>query len=86
MAPRERNYSEETAREIDNAVRKIISDVFERAYRMLDENREVLESCAKSLLEKETLSEEDLKNLTQELRRTGERAKTASKPSNAVEA
>jgi cell division protease FtsH len=69
MAQRERHYSEETAREIDNAVRKIITDVFERAYKKLEQNRDVLERCAKSLLEKETLDEQALLELTKDLRK-----------------
>ncbi|MDH3317014.1 MAG: ATP-dependent zinc metalloprotease FtsH [Gammaproteobacteria bacterium] len=86
MAVRERSYSEETAREIDNAVRKIIADVFERAYRMLEENREVLERCAQSLLEKETLDEGALKGLTKDLRRAVQRGKAMPKSAKPVEA
>ncbi len=86
MAVRERNYSEETAREIDSAVRKIITEVFERAYRMLEESRDVLELCAKSLLEKETLSENDLKDLTKNLRRAGQRGKALPKSAKPIEA
>ena len=77
MATRERNYSEETAREIDNAVRKIITDVFERAYKMLEQNRDVLERCAQSLLEKETLDEQALMELTKDLRKDRKRERKA---------
>ena len=69
MAARERSYSEETARKIDSAVRKIIGDVFGRAHAMLKDNRDVLERCAKSLLQKETLDEQALKELTKDLRK-----------------
>lgn len=86
MGVHERNYSEETAREIDTAVRKIIADVFERAYGMLEKNREVLERCAKSLLEKETLSEEDLKGLTKDLGRAAQQEKATQKSAKPVEA
>ena len=68
MVPRERGYSEETARQIDSAVRKIIGDVFRRAYAILEDNREVLDRCANSLLEKETLDEKAIKELTKDLR------------------
>ncbi len=86
MGVHERNYSEETAREIDTAVRKIIADVFERAYGMLEKNRDVLERCAKSLLEKETLSEEDLKGLTKDLGRAAQQEKATQKSAKPVEA
>jgi cell division protease FtsH len=69
MVTREHNYSEETARQIDGAVRQIIGDVFGRTYAMLEDNREILERCARSLLQKETLDEQALKELTKDLRK-----------------
>ena len=59
----ERSYSEETAREIDTAVRTIVDQTFKRAVGILTERRSTLESGATLLLEKETLSEQDLKAL-----------------------
>ena len=53
----ERHYSEQTAREIDLAVRRIVEDCFARALGILERNREILERCAKRLLEVETLDE-----------------------------
>ena len=43
--------------------------VFDRAYGLLDRNREVLERCARELLARETLDESDIRQLTQGLRR-----------------
>ncbi|MEQ8195715.1 MAG: ATP-dependent zinc metalloprotease FtsH, partial [Rhodospirillales bacterium] len=60
----ERRYSEETAREIDCAVREIIKAAFDRAVAILSANRDVLEETARRLLEKETLDEQDLGTLT----------------------
>ncbi|MCB1742265.1 MAG: ATP-dependent zinc metalloprotease FtsH, partial [Gammaproteobacteria bacterium] len=59
--------SEETAREIDCAVRGIIRDCFERASAILERNRRTLERSAAALLEKETLSEDQLRALTGDL-------------------
>jgi cell division protease FtsH len=56
----ERAYSEDTAREIDCAVRDIVNTAFERALAILERNRAVLEEGARALLEKETLGEEGL--------------------------
>jgi len=56
----ERRYSEETAREIDRAVREIAGAAFDRAVRILTDNRRVLEDGARQLLEKETLSETEI--------------------------
>jgi cell division protease FtsH len=60
-----RNYSEETAREIDRAVRALIDKMFERAVHLLTERRSILEAGAKQLLDRETLTEKDLKALTE---------------------
>ncbi|MEW6426895.1 MAG: ATP-dependent zinc metalloprotease FtsH [Thermodesulfobacteriota bacterium] len=61
--PSERQFSEETAREIDCAVRGILNDAFAKAEGNLTSWRETLEQGAKNLLEKETLNEEDLEAL-----------------------
>ncbi len=51
-----RNYSEETAREIDCAVRELTSIAREKALAILTANRAQLDQGARLLLEKETLS------------------------------
>jgi cell division protease FtsH len=56
----ERRYSEETAREIDRAVSELARTAFERATRILTENRQVLKEGARQLLQKETLSEAEI--------------------------
>jgi cell division protease FtsH len=60
--------SEDTAQKIDAAVRALVMNVFERAYKLLDTNRAVLEHAARRLLEKETLDEAELRTLTRGLR------------------
>jgi cell division protease FtsH len=57
----EREYSEQTAREVDCAVRKIVEHAFERAVSILERNRLQLENGARLLLEKETLTETELR-------------------------
>jgi cell division protease FtsH len=58
-----REYSEETAREIDCAVRDIVKAAFDKAMAILTRERALLESGARALLQKETLGEEDLEAL-----------------------
>ncbi|HET8610074.1 MAG TPA: ATP-dependent zinc metalloprotease FtsH [Burkholderiales bacterium] len=65
-ALQEREFSEETAREIDCAVRDIVEQVFDRAVGLIEKHRALLERGAQLLLEKETLNEEDLKALQPE--------------------
>lgn len=59
--PQERSYSEETAREIDCAVREIVARAFERSVAILTERKAILEDTARDLLARETLDEADLK-------------------------
>ena len=64
----ERSFSEETAREIDCAVRGIVGAAFARTVALLTERREVLETAAAELLQKETLTEPDLQRLREALK------------------
>jgi len=57
---RQRSYSEDTAREIDCAVRKAVATAFARAHEILTTNRVVLEQGSQRLLEKETLDASEL--------------------------
>jgi cell division protease FtsH len=59
----ERKYSEETAREIDIAVRSIVDGAFEKAVAILHSKRRILDRLAQALLEKETLTGTELKSL-----------------------
>ena len=56
-------YSQETAREIDCAVRAMIDQAFDRATAILTRHRNVLEKTAARLLEQETLSADELPKL-----------------------
>jgi cell division protease FtsH len=58
-----RDYSNETAREIDGAVRRFVDQAFVWARAILDRNRSLLEEAARLLLEKETLAEAELGTL-----------------------
>jgi cell division protease FtsH len=58
-----RTYSEQTAREIDNEVRGLIDGTYERVRRILSGDREVLETLARRLLEKEVVDEAELREI-----------------------
>ena len=62
-----RDFSEETAREIDCAVREIMRSAFEQAMAVLKDRRATLERGAQLLLQQETLGEDDLKKLQEDL-------------------
>jgi len=62
QAPQEKgDYSEETAREIDCEVRRIIDEQYERVKRLLAERKAALLEGAKKLLDEEVISGSDLK-------------------------
>ena len=52
---RAQNYSEETARKIDYAIKEIIDIQYERAKKILNENIDALHTSANALLEHETI-------------------------------
>ncbi|KAF0243325.1 MAG: cell division protease [Planctomycetota bacterium] len=61
--PRPRSFSEATAVRIDAEVKKIITECYDDAKRVLHENREKVERIAKALLKYEVLDASDVKRL-----------------------
>jgi cell division protease FtsH len=76
MAGTTRLYAEETAREIDVAVREMVDAAFERARAILTRNRPILEEGAKALLAKETLTDAELSAVLEKV--TGEEPRIAA--------
>jgi len=60
------NYSDEIAHEIDQEMQNFINYCYDRAKRILTENKEKLELIAKTLLDIETLDEKQIKGLFHE--------------------
>ncbi|ABB56329.1 ATP-dependent zinc metalloprotease FtsH3 [Synechococcus elongatus] len=59
----ERDFSEETAATIDDEVRQLVDVAYDRAKKVLIENRSILDQLAKMLVEKETVDAEELQDL-----------------------
>lgn len=59
LAARDKDYSEHTAREIDLAIRGLLEDAYGRAKALLEQRRTDLDTGARLLLEKETLTPEE---------------------------
>jgi len=55
-----KDYSEKTAQEIDEEVKRIIQECYERAKRIIQENMDKLKRLAEALLEKEVLDAKDI--------------------------
>lgn len=51
----QRNYSEQTAREIDEEIRRIIQEAFDKAYHVLSQNKTRLIMISERLMKEETL-------------------------------
>ncbi|HEY8332141.1 MAG TPA: ATP-dependent zinc metalloprotease FtsH [Pseudomonas sp.] len=66
IAMREKDYSEQTAREIDLAVRQLIDEAYRRAGEVLQQRRAELDEGARLLLERETITPEDFAPLRPE--------------------
>lgn len=57
------SYSQKTAAEIDDEVRRIVSEQHERAIRLLTENRSILDNMSRVLVERETIYTEEVEML-----------------------
>lgn len=56
-------YSSETSRQIDEEVRRIIDDCYQRATKILEDNRDILEAMKDALMEYETIDSEQVADL-----------------------
>ena len=61
--PQERDYSDETAAAVDEEVKRIVEETFGRTVALLQERREILDTSSRLLLERETLGEEELREI-----------------------
>jgi cell division protease FtsH len=61
-----KDYSEETAREIDNEIKRIIEDAYQSVRQVLSEKEPLLQKVAGILLEKEVLEGEELRALVRD--------------------
>ncbi len=59
----QKDYSEDTARQIDGEVERIIKEAMEKAKSVLMQHRDKLENLAQALLEKETLNTDELRSI-----------------------
>jgi cell division protease FtsH len=60
-------YSEETSREIDAEIKRIVDEAHQRAREILKEKKAILDKVAQVLLEKEVIAGDELKQLVSEV-------------------
>jgi cell division protease FtsH len=63
---RHKDYSEKTAVAIDEEIRRIVSEAYERAKKILEENYEILDALAHTLLERETIDGHEIDKLIED--------------------
>ena len=56
-----RDFSEETARQIDAEVRSLVDDAYKSAYSILTDHQDTMHRMAQALLDRETLDANDIK-------------------------
>jgi cell division protease FtsH len=56
-----RDFSEETARQIDAEVRNFVDEAYKAAYSVLDNNKDTMHRMASALLERETIDANDIR-------------------------
>ena len=61
--PTDKEYSDKTAADIDEEVRRILDEVHEKTTKIIEEQRDIVESLAGLLLEKEGVDREEFKKL-----------------------
>ena len=60
-----RDYSDDTAQQIDKAVRRLVDEGYNSAHKILDEHHDVMHAMAAALLERETLDAAEIELLIQ---------------------
>ncbi len=63
---RHKDYSERTAIDIDEEIKKIVLDAYNTSKKLVTENLDLLDALAKSLLEKETMDGDEIESLIRE--------------------
>jgi cell division protease FtsH len=62
------HYSEDTSREIDQEVRRILNDAYSNAKKLLEDNRDILEAMKDALMEYETIDADQVDDLMKRIK------------------
>ncbi|GAB3288066.1 ATP-dependent zinc metalloprotease FtsH [Pseudoclavibacter terrae] len=79
-----RNYSESVAETVDREVRLLIEQAHDEAWKVINDNRDILDQLAAELLEKETLDHVRLEEIFAPVRKLPERPQWLSSPDRPV--
>lgn len=73
-------YSEKTQEIIDDEVHELVENAHTEAWKVLNDNRDLLDQMVTELLDKETLNEKDLKRIFSTIKKAPERKQWLSDP------
>ena len=82
----QRDYSERLSEQVDAEVRTLIENAHNEAWEVLNENRDILDSLATALLEKETLDHTELAEIFRDVKKMPERPQWLSSTKRPVSA
>ncbi len=82
----QRDYSERLSEQVDAEVRTLIENAHNEAWEVLNENRDILDSLATALLEKETLDHTELAEIFKDVKKMPERPQWLSSTKRPVSA
>ncbi|GAB3393488.1 ATP-dependent zinc metalloprotease FtsH [Humibacter soli] len=74
----QRDYSERIAERVDSEVRALIEKAHDEAWQVINDNREILDSLARELLEKETLDHHQIAEIFKNVKKLPERPEWVS--------
>ncbi|WP_437582780.1 ATP-dependent zinc metalloprotease FtsH [Paramicrobacterium sp. CJ85] len=80
----QRDYSERLAEHVDTQIRELIEKAHDEAWQVINDNRDVLDTLARELLEKETLDHNQLDEIFKPVRKLPERPVWLSSPDRPV--
>ncbi|MEE4166870.1 MAG: cell division protein FtsH, partial [Desulfocapsaceae bacterium] len=63
------SMSDKTAEHIDSAIKSIVDDIYAKSYDILIRNKDLIDHCARQLLKQETLTEQQLLEMTKDMYR-----------------
>jgi cell division protease FtsH len=66
MEPRSQHHSEQTAREIDQEVKRVLDEGLQRTRHILESRRAALEAVSMQLIKQEVIDSTDLKRIIEE--------------------
>lgn len=65
----ENSISDKTAEQIDSAIKSIVDNIYDQTLALLEKNRDLVEYCGRELLKQETLTENQLLEMTKNMYR-----------------